>query len=107
MRYRLALIILSAFSLFSCSEKTEEFETELLSDYLPLLPGKYITYRIDSLTLTDFGKSLETHSYEVKHVVDAEIKDNLGRLSYRIYRFLRNADGTGEWAPVLDRKSVV
>lgn len=98
MRYRLALITLLVVSLFSCSEKTEEFETELLTEYLPLQPGKYITYRIDSLTLTDFGKNVETHSYEVKHVVDTEIMDNLGRPSYRIYRYLRNADGTGEWA---------
>ena len=98
MRYRLTLIILLAFSLFSCSEKTEEFETELLSDYLPLQPGKYITYRLDSLTLTLFGDDLEIHSYQVKHVVDTVINDNLGRPSYRIYRYLRNADGTGEWA---------
>jgi hypothetical protein len=98
MRYRLSLITLLLFSLFSCSEKTEEFQTETLAEYLPLQPGKYITYRLDSLVLTDFGKSLETHSYQVKHQVDVEIKDNLGRPSYRIYRYIRNADGTGEWA---------
>ena len=98
MRYRLSLIALALFSLFSCSEKTEEFQTETLAEYLPLQPGKYITYRLDSLSLTLFGESFEIHSYQVKHVVDAEIKDNLGRSSYRIYRYIRNADGTGEWA---------
>lgn len=115
MRYCLALAALLLFSFFSCSEKKEEFLTESLMDYLPLQPGKYITYRIDSLALTDFGKSLETRSYEVKHIVDSEIKDNLGRPSYRIYRYLRNADGTGEWSnngayfitPLFDQVEVI
>ena len=97
MRYRLTLIACLLVSLFSCSDKSEEFVTEPLSDYLPLQPGKYITYRIDSLVFVNFQRDIETHSYQVKHVVDTEIKDNLGRPSYRIYRFLRNADGTGEW----------
>lgn len=115
MKYRSCLIAIFLFSLFSCTEKTEEFITEPLSDYLPLQPGKYITYRIDSLTLTDFGRSLETHSYQVKHEIDTEIKDNLGRPSYRIYRYLRNADSTGEWSnngayyvtPLADRIEVI
>ena len=97
MRYRLTLIACSLVFLFSCTDKKEEFVTEPLSDYLPLQPGKFITYRIDSLVFTNFDRDIETHSYQVKHVVDAEIKDNLGRSSFRIYRFLRNADGTGDW----------
>ena len=98
MRYRLCLIPILSFFLFSCTEKTEEFITEPLSDYLPLQPGKYITYRIDSMVFTNFQRTIEIHSYQVKHEVGAEINDNLGRLSYRINRYLRNADGTGEWS---------
>ena len=64
---------------------------------MPLEAGKYITYRIDSLVFTNFQRDLETHSYQVKHVVDSEFKDNLGQTSYRIYRFLRNAEGTDNW----------
>jgi hypothetical protein len=94
MSYRLFIVTISLFTLFSCSDKTEEFVTEPLSDYLPLEPGKYITYRVDSLVFTNFQRDEEIHSYQVKHVVDAEIKDNLGRTSYRIYRFLKNAAGT-------------
>ena len=94
MSYRLVIVTIALFSFFSCSDKTEEFVTEPLSDYMPLQVGKYITYRIDSLVFTNFQRDEEIHSYEVKHVVDAEIKDNLGRTSYRIYRFLRNVGGT-------------
>ena len=115
MRFLSCLIAIFLFSLFSCTEKTEEFITEPLSDYLPLQPGKYIIYRLDSLSLTDFGQSIETHSYQVKHEVDAEITDNSGRPSYRVYRYLRNADSSGEWAnngsyyvtPLADRIEVI
>jgi len=84
----------------SCSEKKEEWmATEPVSDYLPLEVGKYITYRVDSLVPNPlFNATLETHSYQVKHVVDAQVPDNLGRPSYRIFRFKRNADGTGPWS---------
>ena len=98
MRYRLSVIVALAVCLYSCTTKTEEFVTEPLSDYLPLQPGKYITYRIDSLVFVNFQRDVEIHSYQVKHEVDSEITDNLGRLSYRIYRYIRNANGTGEWS---------
>lgn len=114
MRYRLGLIAFILISLFSCSEK-EELPLEPLSDYLPLEPGKYITYRIDSLVFTNFQRDIETHSYQVRHQVDALVTDNEGRPSYRVYRFLRNADGSGEWinngsyfiTPLRDRIEVV
>ena len=115
MIYRLSLAALLLISVFSCSDKKEEFPTEALPEYFPLEPGKFITYRIDSLVFTNFQRDIEVHSYEVKHVVDAEIVDNQNRPTYRVYRFLRNADGTGEWAnngsylvtPLPDRIEVV
>src|SRR5687767_15944632 len=115
MRYRLTLIAFLLVSLFSCTEKKEEFLTESLSDYLPLQPGKYITYRIDSLVFTNFQRDVEIHSYQVKHLVDAEITDNLGRVSYRVYRFLRDTAGTTAWVsngsyfvtPLADQVEVV
>lgn len=95
---RLTILALATCSLFSCKSKTEELLTEPLADYAPLTVGKYITYRIDSLVFVDFQRYPEIHSYQVKHVVDAEITDNLGRKSYRVYRYLNNINGTGEWA---------
>jgi len=115
MSYRHVFVAILLFSLFSCSKKTEEFVTEPLSDYMPLEVGKYITYRIDSLVFTNFQRDIETHSYQVKHMVDSEFKDNLGNTSYLIYRFLRNAEGTDDWVsngsyyitPFFDRIEVV
>ncbi|RYY54577.1 MAG: hypothetical protein EOO09_13825 [Chitinophagaceae bacterium] len=83
----------------SCSDKEEEFITEPLSDYMLMVPGKYITYRLDSTVTTAFGVNLEIHSYQVKHVVDAEITDNEGNRAFRVFRYLRNEAGTSEWVP--------
>lgn len=103
MRFNFTLRIFGALfmclSLFSCKDEKEEYVTEPLSDYMPLEAGKYITYRLDSLVFVDFQRFPEIHKYQVKHVVDAETTDNLGRRSYRIYRFLNNENGTGEWVP--------
>jgi hypothetical protein len=85
--------------LFSCTKKTEIFQTDALSVYIPLQAGKYITYRVDSTVFTNFGRNEETHSYQVKHVIDAQIPDNLGRPSYRIFRYTRDAAGTQAWVP--------
>lgn len=86
-------------SLASCSEEKENWTpSESVGEFMPLEVGNYITYRVDSLvTNPAFATSLETHSYQIKHEVDAEITDNLGRPSYRIFMYRRNADGTTPW----------
>ena len=87
----------------SCTKKVEEFNSEPLSNYLPLQVGKYITYRIDSTVFTNFGRNEEIHKYQVKHVIDKQITDNLGRPSYLVYRYisaLNDTTGTPSvWTP--------
>src|SRR5688572_4497411 len=89
------LILFTAFIILGCS-KTEEFQTEQIADYVPLVKDKYITYRLDSTVFTNFGRTTEIHSYEEKHVVDAQITDGLGRPSFRIFRFTRDI-GQQNW----------
>ncbi len=88
--------------LSSCGEKLDDFDgydyqAERLQELVPLQPGKYITYHLDSTVFTGLGLVREMHSYEEKNVVDAEITDAAGRPSYRIYRFIRPADGSQPW----------
>jgi hypothetical protein len=112
---RIILLALAAIFLYSCSDKKETFATEPLTDYLPLEPGKYITYRVDSLIFTDFGHKIDTHRYQIKHVVDAEITDNLGRPSFRVFTYIRDSAGIGDWqnnstymiTPLRDRIEVI
>jgi hypothetical protein len=95
----LLAFIATILLLFSCKKESETFQTEDLSAYLPIQTGKYITYRLDSTVFTNFGSLVETHSYEEKHLVDAEITDNLGRVTYRVFRFLRDTAGLTPWRP--------
>lgn len=97
---RLLLLAAIPLLLFSCTKQTlEDFQNEPLSDYIPLQTGKYITYRIDSTVFTNFGRDEETHSYLVKHVIDAQIPDNLGRPSYRVFRYTNDTLASGPWVP--------
>ena len=88
-----------AFIFFSCTKKTETFQTEPLSNYIPLIAGKYITYEVDSTVFTNFGRNTAIHKYQVKHVIDALITDNLTRPSFRVFRYIRDSAGTQSWIP--------
>ena len=99
MRKLVFFIVVSSLVICSaCKKSTEDFITAPLSDYYPLKVGKYITYSLDSVVTANFGVSLIIKSYQVKHVVDAQITDNLGRTAYRIIRYIRNTP-TAAWVP--------
>ncbi|MBD0278142.1 MAG: hypothetical protein ICV81_09290 [Flavisolibacter sp.] len=89
--------LLAAFLIAGCKSQKEEFLTETLSDYYPLQIGKYLTYRLDSTVFVSLGRKEEVHVYQEKHVIDAQITDNLGRTSYRIFRYLRDSAGLKPW----------
>lgn len=103
MRLTVKLFVLTTATLFlfSCKKETEEYTDtgEPISDYLPLQVGKYITYRTDSLVFPDAGHSVETHYYQEKHIIDAQVPDALGRTSFRVFRYLRDSAGTQNWSP--------
>ena len=96
---RYCFILLLSIGILSCEKQTEDFETESLSEFVLTQPGKYITYRLDSTVFTNFGRNVEVRRYQVKHVVDAAITDNLGRPSYRIYRYITDSLATESWKP--------
>jgi len=93
------LFILAILCFSACKKQSDPFNSEALSDYLPLETGKYITYRLDSIVFLNFGKKQELHSYQVKYEVDAQVTDNLGRPAYRIFRYIRDTAGIQSWAP--------
>ena len=91
-------VLIIAF-LIGCKESKEDFIRESPSDYLPLQTGKYFTYRLDSLVFPQAGRGEETRYYQEKNVVDAQFTDNLGRTSFRIFRYLRDTAATLPWQP--------
>ena len=66
------LPLLFALFFIGCKKQTDILATASISDFLPMQPGKYIIYRTDSTVFTNFGTSVEIHSYEEKQVVDAQ-----------------------------------
>lgn len=97
MKKRLQVSVLAAAAilfLYSCKKETEDLNSPTIEDYSPLVVGKYITYQLDSSVMANFGASIETHSYEVKYVVDAAITDANNRPSFRIVRFKKRSNGT-------------
>ncbi len=99
MRARFFVLLLATATFFSCKKETEKFQTEDLSAYLPAQSGKYIIYRIDSTVFTSFGTVTSVHSHQEKHTIDALTTDNEGRPMYRVFRSIRNVDGTSAWKP--------
>jgi hypothetical protein len=94
---RISLLAVSAFTLFSCEDEKEEFQTETVTDHRPTIVGKYITYRLDSMVFTNFGRDIEIRRYQLKHVVESQITDNAGRTAFRIFTYLRDSAGTQPW----------
>ena len=92
-------ILASVFIFSACSSEKEDLQLDSYNEYLPFQVGKYITYRLDSTVFTMQGRAEETHSYHEKHVIDAEITDNLGRPSYRVFRYIRDTAGLQPWTP--------
>jgi hypothetical protein len=94
----LLVIIISAVVFNACKKSTEDLKTTSVNEYYPLQIGKYITYNLDSTVFLNFGTVEAVVSYQVKHVVDAQITDNLGRPAYRIIRYIRKTPANA-WVP--------
>ncbi|WP_346236805.1 hypothetical protein ABDK00_013820 [Niabella insulamsoli] len=85
------------FSVFSCSEEKEIFETDMVSEYMPLQVGKTITYRLDSTVFTRGGSTIETYKYQVRHTVISEESSGNGSTSFFIKRDINNETASGSW----------
>lgn len=92
------LVFLLILVMCRCN-KSNPLVTDTPADYYPMHVGNYIIYRMDSLKYINVGSSDTTISYHAKEVVDDSITDNLGRLSYRVIRYLSDTTETAPWTP--------
>lgn len=90
-------ILIVVFGLISCSKETEVLNVGTLNEFYPLQVGKVFIYRLDSTVLASFGSALVIKSYQAKDSVESTFTDNQGRLSYRIFRLLRDTAGVKPW----------
>lgn len=95
-------VLVYAISVSGCNKKDEDAGDQV-TDYMNLQVGKYVIYRLDSLTFIDRGQKDTIASYQAKDVVEGAITDNLGRPGWRIVRYLRDVNSTdeGDWDATL------
>ncbi len=75
---------------FSGCKKNEDVSLIPFTDLYPLQAGKVFYYRLDSTVVSNSRLQLLKVSYNAKDSVDIEFLDNLGRKSFRIFRYLRD-----------------
>ena len=97
--HALSLVIV-LFASAGCDKTvTESVETGELSDWLPLQPGRSVTYRLDSTVYLSLNTVKTVRSYVVRDAVESAFTDNTGRKAYRIVRRIRDAKDTTLWVP--------
>ena len=97
MKKYVFLLMFAAPLIFSACNKSEEFKTDAISDFAPLVIGKYIIYNLDSLIFASNSIPYDrVIKYQIKQEVMDVVKDNLGRSGFSIRRSIRKS-GTDDW----------
>lgn len=94
----LLLIIVSSAIFSACNKDAEVLDLPAINDYYPLEVGKYVTYSLDSSVFINFGTKDTVIKYQVKHQIDGQLTDNLGRPAYRVTRYIRKT-AANPWVP--------
>jgi hypothetical protein len=94
----LIIFSISLFFVTGCKKTTgSPSATAQPTDFLQLQSGKYIIYRLDSTEFVNFGIQTVVVSYQAMDVIDSLITDNLGRPSWRVFRYLSDTLGIQPW----------
>ncbi len=97
-RFAVATLVVTLVTfLYSCKKKTETFTSASINDYAALQTGKTYIYRLDSTIIAPFGTALIVKSYQAKDSIESAFTDNLGRQSFRIFRYTRDTLATQPW----------
>ena len=91
------LNLLVILLIMSCKKESTKLIYDDAGDYLPLIPGKYIIYQVDSIVYLNLGTQKEVRSSVIQEKVDTSEFDQLGRKSFRIVQLTRNTNDTNKW----------
>ncbi|HLK31170.1 MAG TPA: hypothetical protein VKT28_21500 [Puia sp.] len=94
----ISFTIATALCIVGCKKTSTPYRTDNLTDYMLLQSGRSITYRLDSTTFTFYGQNTTITSYIVKDVIDTIVADNLGRPSWRVFRYITDTAYSQPWA---------
>lgn len=95
--FSLTVLLLVAGLFSSCKKEGDTLDAAVLQEYFPISTGNVWIYQIDSIYILPFGTNLVEKSYHAKDSVTATFMDNQGRLSYIIWRFIRDTAGAAPW----------
>ena len=83
-----------------CSKESEVLRLPLPGEYYPMVIGRSLIYRLDSFVIPQFsGTELGMKTYHARDSIADTTRDNIGRLSYRVYRFVTDTLEEGPWVP--------
>jgi hypothetical protein len=99
MKKNLLYFLFPSFLIITACNRSYNYPSAQVTDYMQLQPGKYITYRLDSLVFTNFGTQDTVVSYLAMDIIDSLITDDLGRPSWRVIRYLSDTTGSAPWTP--------
>lgn len=94
--FPLLLVLAFASIIAGCDKKTDDTQYDKPSDFFQLEIGKYIIYRLDSLTFANYGLDEVIRSYQAKDIIEGTSTDLLGRPAWRVQRYLRPLNSTNE-----------
>jgi hypothetical protein len=63
-------------------------------EFFPSEVGHFVTYKVDSIVYDDFYNpvKIDTFSFLIKELIDAELEKNAGKKTQRIVRFIKKND---------------
>ncbi len=98
-----AIYIVTLFSIvgfIGCKKQTAVLNLPKLTAYYPLQVGRVLTYRLDSTVIDASNTQLIVKSYLLKDSFAGTFNDNVGRLSYLVYRYITDTLNTQPWQPL-------
>ena len=105
MKLRLGLLIAISLVMVTTSCKktikypsTSAYSGALTDFWMPLQPGKYVTYRLDSLGFYFYGQLDTITSYLAKDSVEDSTTDAAGNVEWLVTRYLSDTTGVN-WTP--------
>jgi hypothetical protein len=93
----LCMLLTGMAVLQGCKKQFTQLNLQNATAYYPLTAGKVFVYRMDSTHLDVAAMQLLVSSWLVKDSVGKSFKDNTGRMSYPVYRFITDTLSSTPW----------
>ncbi len=89
---RIITVLIFGLSIFciSCEDEIDNAVEVEGKEYFPLIPGKYVSYRSDSMIVKDGGIEIEIVTSYIKEEVGEQLMNEQGDTSYKIYRYIKD-----------------